>query len=942
MSGVQLLERLTREVSKHTWYKVRIGLLANISAWDKNEHHFAIFQDIIDCVFQLFDAPPSLKVLFHVLKKDVHYRFKQNEALDVELLFFRCRRDHVSQWLEEFTGFLALAPKRIPSRMLESQDNSEGFALVRKIYSMRVPFTKSVACAKEPSENESRMIGLALWRMGLHNECFSINKIYPIEERTLSLLMQETGLNEASNEVCLKFHAPFSSRFSRLKGLPASHINEAAFVDTCRKRLKILFGIKIDAQSESSDYPFRFLPFFWKPLQIRHHTPSFHHAHLDIAGYYGNLYIKGDCSAIFPFLALLSEIHAGSSFTCASGYFTLTTKPTPYFDGRLFNVGVFRTTLRDIVSENDKARASLASIEGLGRSEGGFAEGLVSELFENKYVPAPAYAMEIEGKKGKRRIIETLQLPELLLHTVLLTLLHRTMERSLRDSVIGFRPGMSREIAIEVIRQARIQGFSWVAESDIADFFPSIRHDLLKSLLEQLLPAGDVKTLRLIMQCVGTPYKLNGEFFERKQGLMQGSPLSPLLANLYCAPLDDALCADNSLRYVRYGDDFLILARTRQQAEMALKLAENITADLGLLLKAERTSVNPLNSGVEFLGFRFDDGKKREDTPVNPFKKTLYVARPFLFIGVNGEAVEVSDNKTVQAVVPLRRIGDIVLLEPASISTELLKRCARANVGVSMALDGGYSVCSLAPDKRRMYDRLQRHAGRLESMSESEKLCAARLIVAAKLNNYAHLFESNHANGNGKIIGELRKSIPRLDGAAAIDQMRGIEGAAARLSFEGLNNCIKDPRFHIIKRDRDAGDRINGLLNFGYYLLFTRLNSLCRANGLNPYLGMLHSPENRYESFVCDLQEPFRAFVDQAIIRAVNNGVIGEQDFVPTPTGLYLTSEKRRNFLMAYQTEFERCSRSGGMSMHDALSAQVAAIRRWVDGEGVLQFFLWK
>ena len=91
----------------------------------------------------------------------------------------------------------------------------------------------------------------------------------------------------------------------------------------------------------------------------------------------------------------------------------------------------------------------------------------------------------------------------------------------------------------------------------------------------------------------------------RKIGIIQGSPLSPLLANIYLHPFDKALTRAG-IRLVRYADDLLLLCRNESRARHAYQLAQKQLATLKLALNPKKTEIAEFNTGVEFLGHIFD------------------------------------------------------------------------------------------------------------------------------------------------------------------------------------------------------------------------------------------------------------------------------------------------------------------------------------------------
>ena len=91
----------------------------------------------------------------------------------------------------------------------------------------------------------------------------------------------------------------------------------------------------------------------------------------------------------------------------------------------------------------------------------------------------------------------------------------------------------------------------------------------------------------------------------RKIGIIQGSPLSPLLANIYLHPFDKAMTRAG-IRLVRYADDLLLLCRSENRAQHALQHAQKRLTTLKLALNPQKTQIAHFDNGIEFLGHIFD------------------------------------------------------------------------------------------------------------------------------------------------------------------------------------------------------------------------------------------------------------------------------------------------------------------------------------------------
>ncbi|MDC0948857.1 reverse transcriptase domain-containing protein, partial [Gammaproteobacteria bacterium] len=166
----------------------------------------------------------------------------------------------------------------------------------------------------------------------------------------------------------------------------------------------------------------------------------------------------------------------------------------------------------------------------------------------------------------------------------------------------GYRAGRSRLNARDKIQSAWRDGYRHVVEGDIRDFFGSVDHQRLKLKLEVLYPNDPV--VDAIMAWMTAPVDYEGTHYPRTQGLPQGSPLSPLLANLLLDDFDRELEAAGFLT-VRFADDFVILCKHPDRAEQAFNEAQQALADLGLELHPTKSRITALDSGVRYLGYLF-------------------------------------------------------------------------------------------------------------------------------------------------------------------------------------------------------------------------------------------------------------------------------------------------------------------------------------------------
>jgi RNA-directed DNA polymerase len=187
--------------------------------------------------------------------------------------------------------------------------------------------------------------------------------------------------------------------------------------------------------------------------------------------------------------------------------------------------------------------------------------------------------------------------------TALLSVIEPIFDREFHEHSYGFRHGRGCRHALEHVEKLLDQGHTWVVDADLKSYFDTIPHDKLLDRVREKISDGRV--LSLIEQ-----FLHQGVLEELKQwtpeaGTPQGAVISPLLANLYLNPLDHTLAAAG-FEMVRYADDFVILCRSREEAEHALALVQQWTADQRLTLHPTKTKIVDAGSdGFDFLGYTF-------------------------------------------------------------------------------------------------------------------------------------------------------------------------------------------------------------------------------------------------------------------------------------------------------------------------------------------------
>lgn len=721
-----------------------------------------------------------------------------------------------------------------------------------------------------------------------------------------------------------------------------------AFLSSIRDRFGKLFGEipHLPDQADTLDL----LTHLWHRDEVKHFSRSQNankqrrdkDAHWRrIIGCRGSLFLRGGSENLLAALRVLEHLHLHDHTNLTGwGHYKIHAPSRPFLDKRIFRSQEIRANTITTLNLND-APAILS--EGLPLDEEDIATAVMQNLADQNWKPQPSEATLLKKPDGTPRQIERLHPLNLIAQQHLLKVLSDAFDRSLSNISAGYRPGRSRDEISVRIRESIRGGLRHVVRTDIESCFPSIAHDKLAACLDSWLPRSDTISRRLLNTFISSPYTLNDITLPRTRGLAQGSPLSPLLTNLYLDRID-RMFESSQCTVIRYADDILILSATRPSAEQALETLSRAVQEVGLALNPKKTTLGTVEEGFMFLGEQFDTTQLEDPIrSLMPQRKPLILTQPYLHLGANGEAVEARCEGRLLDTWPLRRLSEIIVLGRSSISTALLEKCARHRIPVSMALESGYQIATLAPDSRRFHEITARHSLWHENLGDSTRLAYAAQIVCTKLDNYMSLMRIRGEKQGSDALNALNEARKGVLAAQDLSKIRGHEGQAARVTFRWLQKQVLphgEKHFAARRRERGAPDRLNSMLNFGYYLLFTRINALLRSHGLNPYLGLLHDGQDDYETLVADMQEPFRAHVDRIIIRLINRQQITQDSFTDTQGQHRLT----RAALKTFTDEFERMMGEliGGVVVRDALLAQVRSLRKAVLGEGSFWLYTWQ
>ena len=193
--------------------------------------------------------------------------------------------------------------------------------------------------------------------------------------------------------------------------------------------------------------------------------------------------------------------------------------------------------------------------------------------------------------------------------------------------------------------------------------------------------------------------------------------------------------------------------------------------------------------------------------------------------------------------------------------------------------------------------------------NQNERIATAKIIIKSKLKSctvFLKRFLKNHSFLKEQInnsIMLLNNCIVEIDTCSSNDEIRGIEGTAARIYYSNFDNMIlsNDTALKFIRRSkRPPENNFNALLSLCYTVVTEMCKSALETVGLDPYFGVLHETKSGNATLAFDIVEEFRALIcDRFVFRLINLKMLTAEDF-EYENKIYLTKNGLKKFFVEW------------------------------------------
>jgi len=506
-----------------------------------------------------------------------------------------------------------------------------------------------------------------------------------------------------------------------------------------------------------------------------------------------------------------------------------------------------------------------------------YLETLRNAVLSERHVQGELKRFRLPKQDGRFRDIYVQCVSDRLIHKAIADFLLPVVDGLLHRSSYAYRRGLNRKGAAEALKKAFSEGYSSGIKADIASFFDSVNLDKLFLLLEGIFPFDPV-TSKI--------KKLIDHFTTRGiRGLPQGSPLSPVLSNLYLDRFDRDI-EKEGLRLVRYSDDFVILTKDGiTSTEIVEKIRKSLTR-LDLSLKEEKLMEVKKELPIKFLGYLISeegitdevmekDADEKEWFPV--FRDEWVDGYPVYLTTLSKGAfssgadlvIKSDDEKTEK--IPWNRISRLVIVGRSPVSGGLIYRAVKEEIPVTFIDILGRTKGNLYPEYKEAPDLLSLHSQYANDNTFS--LTFAQEIISAKIHNSIVLLRRNLIESK-----ELKELEKKSLSAESLDSLRGYEGTAARIYFSEFAHLVEP--FEFKGRVYHPPDcPVNVMLSLGYTMLYNRIASMLKDKGFNARMGFYHKGRGAHNALASDLMEELRHIVERIVLSLIHLKEITGSDF---------------------------------------------------------------
>ena len=514
---------------------------------------------------------------------------------------------------------------------------------------------------------------------------------------------------------------------------------------------------------------------------------------------------------------------------------------------------------------------------GVARFEADWEDRLTrlgTDLAWGTYQPSPLTEVRLPESDKVRRL-HVPAVADRVVARAVLEVVAPVVDPHLGSTSYGFRPGLGVADAVQAVATLRDEGLAWVLRTDVDECFPSVPVALSRRMLGAIVDDEDV--MSIVDALLARGYTSSSRGHRIMQGLPQGCPLSPLLANLVLAGLDSDLLTQG-FAVVRYADDITVVTASRDDAWEAARCATESLRRFGMELGAQDTDVMSFDEGFTFLGEDFGPRYPptvHEARVEEPERKVVYAGTQGGRVRTaRGRLIIESPDDEPVLDVPTGHVGRIVCFGSVGLSAGVRSWALSSDVDIVFASRRGSYLGSFVAGQGS--SRPSRIRAQLAATEAPSAIGIARAVVDAKVRKQIVVLQRFGRRDDAEAVREAVAAMQRLlvmvPDAQTPAEVMGLEGAAAAAYFPAYGQLFPEGLRFTHRSRQPPLDIANSALSFLYTILLGECVTAVYSAGLDPAFGVLHSDSEHRPSLALDLLEEFRPWVvDQVVLSAARH-----------------------------------------------------------------------
>ena len=529
------------------------------------------------------------------------------------------------------------------------------------------------------------------------------------------------------------------------------------------------------------------------------------------------------------------------------------------------------------------------------------------EIENNKYQPENIILKEIINYKGKRRLVSILNIKDKFISKLLLEVLEKYIAPNFSENSFAYQKGKGTTQAILKIKKLVEEGNEIVGKIDIKDYFDTINHEKLLKMMQ------DVKIERRVIELINKFIKCKVVYqystYTKTQGIIQGSPLSAILSNIYLDSFDKELDKLN-IKYIRYCDDINIFGKDKKEVYNTIKFIEKKLKEQYLLnINNKKTEITNAFY-TKFLGYKLIKNKfgveivkiSKEVQYTNRWRTNSLEKINNEYHIVNEGILSQSDytilfkNKNKKVYIPIEATKILNIYSNIIINSNFFNLMNSKNIIVNLFDKHNRYIGKFIPNNTRkscllLLKQVEIYNDYNKRMNMAKDILSSEIYNLKSNLKYYNRRYNHDIKGKIKLIEKAEKEINLIK---EHEKLLLCEARIKGIYYSCFNEILQNEKFKFIKRSkRPPQDPINALISFGNTLLYNYITKEIYKTKLDIRIAYLHSSNNRYESLNLDLADIFKPIiVDKMIFKLINKKIINDNlHFENINGGVYLTGE---------------------------------------------------